>query len=75
MSVKITASLPSNLVLADGYTVRFAAVDPTTGATVTGVKVTNVNIDGDTQGTSAPQPPGGHQLAPGPYMLVGGPNA
>lgn len=75
MSEKLTASIARDLVIGDGYRVRFAAVDPTTGADVSGVKVTNVNIDGDTRGTSAPQPPDGFQLEAGPYMLVGGPGA
>lgn len=75
MSEKLTAALARDLVLGDGYIVRFAAVDPTTGANVTGVVVSNVNIDGDTLGTSALPPPDGYQLQSGPYMLVGGPNA
>lgn len=75
MPQKLTAGIADNLVLADGYIVRFAAVDPTTGADVSGVTVTNVNIDGDTKGTSAPPPPGGFTLETGPYMLVGGPEA
>lgn len=33
-----------NLTLADAYTVEFAATDPTTGADVTGVDVSNVSI-------------------------------
>lgn len=69
MASKLTAALAENLVLADGYTIRFAAVDPTTGADVSGVKITNVNIDGDTLGTST------DLITAGPFMLVGGPNA
>lgn len=69
MAAKLTAPLAENLVLADGYTIRFAAVDPTTGADVSGVTITNVNIDGDTLGTST------DAISTGPYLLVGGPNA
>lgn len=63
--------MAERLVLGDGFTIRFTAVDPSTGNPVTGVTVTNVNIDGDAQGTEA-QPV---ELTPGPYMLVPGPNA
>ena len=69
MSEKLTAALARDLVLGDGYIVRFAAVDPTTGADVSGVTITNVNIDADTLGTSTDTIPAG------PYLLVGGPNA
>lgn len=75
MAVKLTAALADELVLADGYIIRFAAVDPTTGADVSGVKVTNVNIDGDTQGTDGVSPSDSGTLIAGPYMLVGGPDA
>ena len=75
MAEKLTASMARELILGDGYTIRFAAVDPTTGADVSGVKVTNVNIDGDTQGTDALIPPDSGSLIAGPYLLVGGPDA
>lgn len=75
MSEKLTASVARDLVLGDGYIIRFAAVDPVTGADVSGVTVTNVNIDGDTQGTSSELPIDIGPLTAGPYLLVGGPNA
>ena len=75
MAAKLTAPLAEALILADGYIIRFAAVDPTTGADVSGVKVTNVNIDGDTQGSSSGIPPDIGGLTAGPYLLVGGPDA
>ena len=75
MAAKLTSPMPENLILGDGYTIRFAAVDPTTGADVSGVTVTNVNIDGDTQGTDASIPPDAGNLVTGPYLLVGGPDA
>lgn len=71
MAKPLTAPIAENLVIGDGFIVRFAAVDPTTGATVTGVKVTNVNIDGDTLGSSGPP----DNTVVGPYLLVGGPDA
>lgn len=48
MANKIDAPLPAGFVLGPGWTVRVTAVDPTTGALVTGVKVSNVVINGDT---------------------------
>lgn len=42
MPQPLIASLPIDLVLASGYTLRVTALDPTTGATVTGVRATDV---------------------------------
>lgn len=36
------AALPLDLVLSSGYVIRFAALDPTSGAAVSGVRVTDV---------------------------------
>ena len=44
MSAPLVAGLPPDLDLDGGYTFRFDAVDPTTGATVSGVKVSAVAI-------------------------------
>ena len=38
------ASLPPNLDLPSGYTIRVNAIDPTTGAQVTGVTITDLAI-------------------------------
>lgn len=42
MPQPLIAPLPLDLVLASGYVVRFTALSPTTGATITGVRVTDV---------------------------------
>lgn len=42
MPQPLIAALPLDLILASGYQVRFAALSPTTGATVSGVRVTDV---------------------------------
>jgi hypothetical protein len=42
MPQPLIANLPLDLVLASGYVIRFTALDPTTGAAVTGVRVTDV---------------------------------
>ncbi len=70
MSKPLTASLAPELDLPDGYVVTWAAIDPTTGADVAGVKVTDVSIFGTMLGTGSD---GGGPL--GPFMLVPGPGA
>lgn len=72
MSQALTAGLAEDLDLPDGYQIVWAAIDPTTGADVSGVKVTGVSIFGTMLGTGT----GGQGPPPaGPYMLVPGPNA
>ena len=44
MAKLLTAGMPPLLDLDGGWTIRVTAVDATTGATVTGVKVSNVMI-------------------------------
>ena len=58
------------LDLPDGYRVVFAAVDPATGAAVSGVTVTDVSIFGTILGTGS-----GTETVLGPFMLVPGPGA
>ena len=65
----LIAGLPPDLDLDGGYTIRFDAVDPTSGATDTGVIVSEAtifaaNLAGSTAG-----------LEVGPFMLVPGPGA
>ncbi len=71
MSAAVTASLPPELDLPDGYIVTWAAINPTTGANVAGVVVSGVSIFGTLLGTAG----GGGSFAIGPYMLVPGPGA
>lgn len=59
--------LPPNLYLSGGYTVRVTAIDPTSGAVVSGVNVSDVTLQVE-------QIAGG-DLASGPFMLVPGPSA
>lgn len=44
MSQKLKAALPPDLDLDSNYTIRFTAVDATTGAVVTAVNVSNATI-------------------------------
>lgn len=71
MAVPTDAPLPQNCDLPDGYIVQFAALDPTTGATVGGVNVSNVSIFGTLLTTAA----AGGTGTEGPFMLVPGPGA
>lgn len=71
MSEALTASLPQLLDLPDGYVMEWSAINPTTGADVAGVVVSNVSIFGTALGTGA----GGGGATIGPYMLVPGPAA
>ena len=69
MSAPLVAGLPPDLDLDGGYTFRFDAVDPATGATVSGVTVSAVAIGAtDLAG-------GATALTAGPFMLVPGPGA
>lgn len=44
MAQKLTAALPPDFDLGANFVVRLAAVDPTTGANVSGVTVSNVAL-------------------------------
>lgn len=44
MAAPMTAGLPLGLDLPGGYTVRFTALDPTTGAVVSGVVISAATI-------------------------------
>ena len=42
MPQPLIAALPLDLILASGYVIRFNALSPSTGAQITGVRVTDV---------------------------------
>lgn len=70
MAENLAAAMPAELDIGDGWTLRLTAHDPTTGAVVSGVTVTDlrlgvINVGGTSDG----------QLAVGPYMLVPGTEA
>ena len=50
MSLPVKTGLPDNLDLPPGYTFRWRAVDPVTGADVAGVKVSATSLFGTTTG-------------------------
>ena len=70
MAAAYESAMPPELDLADGWTVRLTALDPTTGNKVSGVTVSNLALSvvpgGD---TSVPG------LAVGDFLLVPGPGA
>lgn len=70
MAQKLDGGLPQNMDLGGGYTLRFAALDPTTGAAATGVNISAAFILASNI-LAIPV----EQLAVGPFMLVPGPNA
>jgi hypothetical protein len=61
----LIVTLPPNLDLWEGCIIRVTAVSPTTGATVAGVRVSNVSFEGASDNPD--------ELAYGPFMLVTGP--
>lgn len=65
MAQPLIVTLPPNLDLWPGCIIRVTAVDPTTGATVAGVTVSNISIEGVSDTES--------RLEYGPFMLVTGP--
>ncbi len=70
MAQPLTAPFPPGLVLSDGWIVRIAAVNPTTGAAVAGVDITEALITVDNLSADASL-----DLSSGPFMLVPGPGA
>lgn len=68
---ELIAPLP-RLTLSNGMTIAFEAIDPATGLAVSGVKVSQVAIYGETEDA---EPVTETQLGAGPFMLVPGPQA
>lgn len=69
MSEPLDIGMPPSLDLQTGYTVRVTALDPTTGAVVSGVKVSTVVLTASQESVglgSGGGPPGDWLLVPGP---------
>ena len=67
MAQPLIVPLPPNIVLWSDCQIRVTAVNPTTGATVAGVNVSNLSLEVDvTKGRES-------DLAYGPFLLVTGP--
>lgn len=70
MAKPLSIALPPDHILTGDYIVRVTAIDPNTGAVVSGVDVSNVTIQvEDIAGL------GGAALESGPFLLVSGPGA
>jgi hypothetical protein len=70
MAAPMKTGMPVELDLPAGYTLRFTALDPTTGAANTDVVVSSAAITAEpVGGTQA------GQLEVGPFMLVPGPES
>jgi hypothetical protein len=72
MAQKLTASMPADFDLPPNFIVQLSAVDPTTGALVSGVNISNVAI------MALPAVPGTDDSGfepVGPFLLVPGPGA
>lgn len=70
MSLPVKTGLPDNLIVSGGYQIIWAAVDPVTGADVTGVVISKATVQAtDLSGGAT----GLEQV--GPFMLVPGPGA
>lgn len=70
MAHAIVAPMPQALDLAGEYTFVFDAQDPSTGASVAGVTVSDAQLFGEAIGQAT-----GDVYNSGPFMLVPGPGA
>lgn len=70
MSKKLTASMPEGMDLDGSYTLQWAALDPSTGADVAGVVVSQAAML-----VTQVSPGTAEDLQVGPFMLVPGPEA
>ena len=69
MALPLTAPMPPDLDLVGGYSVEIAAIDPTTGAPVANVVMSEWSIYASSVGVGEPE------YVVGPFMLVPGPGA
>ena len=71
MSEPLDIGMPPSLDIQEGYTLRVTALDPTTGALVSGVTVTTVVLTADRVANFS----GGGGGPAGDWLLVPGPGA
>lgn len=70
MAAPVKTGFPDGVDLDTGYTIRFTALDPTSGAVVAGVTVSSATILAQSVGGGALE-----GLQVGPFMLVPGPES
>lgn len=73
MAQKINVQLPEDVVIGDGWTLEWDAVDPVTGNSVAGIVISAAVVTAADE--SVGNAGGGDLGAVGPYMLVPGPAA
>lgn len=66
MSLPLKTGLPVGLEVSGDYIMRWRATDPTTGADVSGVVVSNVSVYGTPLTGTPSESLGGYELIPGP---------
>lgn len=66
MSIPLKTGFPDGITLSSGYVVRFRATDPTSGADVAGVKVSNASVFVADEGDVPLEPAGPFLFVPGP---------
>jgi hypothetical protein len=66
MSLPVKTGLPDQMPLDGHFIVRWSAVDPTTGADVSGVVITEASVYGEVTGDSNIADSGSFLLVPGP---------
>ncbi len=57
MAAPMNAPLAPYFTVTEGYTIRFAALNPTTGAEVAGVAISDATVSLDRGELTAPNPP------------------
>jgi hypothetical protein len=70
MAQPLTVAFPPNLVLTDGWLVTITAIDPVTGALVSGVTISEALMQ-----VEVLEGAGGYALSSGAFMFVPGPGA
>lgn len=70
MAQPLIANMPKDLDLGGGFVLRITAVDPSTGATVTGVKVSNLVMTVDPISGAVETDPGPEAFPPPLPLLV-----
>lgn len=69
MSLPVQTAMPDNIVVSGNYTIKWRAIDPTTGADVSGVKISRASVLATDQlagSGTADEPLGPAQLLLGP---------
>ncbi len=66
MSLPLKTGLPAGLEVSGDYIIRWRATDPTSGADVSGVVVSNVSVYGTPLTGTEPVKQGPYELIPGP---------